>query len=137
MVSVEGSKNRSQTMLIRLNRLFGKDGFFPIGRTKGDADFILHHDDNPFIPDTDPPIERMRLIPLGERAVCVDTDDAARVMEALKSQAGKRRAAGAGRRAQHVEARMAGKERKAAERLAEEKAKRAAARAPRRQRLRG
>jgi hypothetical protein len=52
--------------LIRLARL---PGVFDVGETKFTEDFRLNDPADPFIPHTDPPIKRLKLVPLGKRAL--------------------------------------------------------------------
>jgi hypothetical protein len=57
-----------------------KTGLIPVGRTKFHEDFILHDEDDPFIPALDPPIRRLRLVDLGERSRGLLSDDIERVI---------------------------------------------------------
>jgi hypothetical protein len=69
--------------LLRLSLVYGPNGRLPIGRTQFYRNYVVHDDDggDEFIPGTS--VRRLRLIPLGARAVAIDEGEVDRVIGEL------------------------------------------------------
>lgn len=55
------------------------------GRTKFDEDYVLKNEDNPFVPNTDNRVKRVRPVPLGERARGFFSDEIDALIAALRA----------------------------------------------------
>ena len=55
------------------------------GRTKFDEDYCLKNEDDPFVPNTDNKVKRVRPVPLGERARGFFADEIDDLIEALRA----------------------------------------------------
>jgi hypothetical protein len=55
-----------------------------VGRSKFSEDFVLHDENDPYVPDTDKQVRRVRPIPLGERSVGFIEDELDALIEALR-----------------------------------------------------
>ena len=55
-----------------------------VGKTYLTTDFVLKHDNDPFVPGTDNTVRRVRPVPLGERAVGFFDDELDSLAEALR-----------------------------------------------------
>ena len=75
--------------IYRLSRLYnrprGQDGLMGVGKTKLHEDYLLRDASDPLIPGTD--VERMQVIPLGEKAVGVVSTEVERVQAGLQRPA--------------------------------------------------
>jgi hypothetical protein len=98
--------------LIRLRDAYGRGGVVPVGRTKFFDDFVLNSEADPFVPNSE--IPRLKLIPLGERAMALDLDEVNSFVDQLKQLRQERRQGTAAERERMAEARVKGKEKKAA-----------------------
>jgi hypothetical protein len=72
--------------LLRLSLVYGPNGRLPIGRTQFYRNYVVHDDDggDEFIPGTS--VRRLRLIPLGARAVAIDEGEVDRVIGELAAE---------------------------------------------------
>ncbi len=70
--------------IIRRNKIYGKDGSIPVGRTKFDEDYVYREGGPEFIPGTNVP--RLRLANLGPRALGAFSDEVDAVVEGLRAE---------------------------------------------------
>jgi hypothetical protein len=57
-----------------------------VGETKFRVDYQFHDSSDPYVPDTNPPIKRLRLIALGKRAQGALEHELDQLIEALAKQ---------------------------------------------------
>jgi hypothetical protein len=70
--------------IIRRNKIYGKDGPIPVGRTKFDEDFVYRDGGEECIPGTN--VSRLRLARLGPRALGAFDDEIDAVVEGLRAE---------------------------------------------------
>jgi hypothetical protein len=61
----------------------GGEGLFGVGVTKFNEDFVLHDENDPYVPGTK--VRRLRRVPLGERAFGFFEDETYALVEGLRT----------------------------------------------------
>jgi hypothetical protein len=59
-------------------------GRIGVSKTHFEDNFILHDESDPFVPNTDDSVPRLRKVPLGGRAVGFFSDEVDKVIDALR-----------------------------------------------------
>ncbi len=67
--------------ILRAKHIHGAGNPLPVGHSKFYQDFVLHSEDDPYVPGTS--IPRLRPVPLGENAVGYYSDELAALIDAL------------------------------------------------------
>jgi hypothetical protein len=79
------------TRMLRVKDIYGRNGKIPIGHTKFHADYVERAGASKNIPGTSVP--RLRLYPLGPRAVAAFESDVDALLEGIRAEGGKKRRA--------------------------------------------
>ena len=70
--------------ILRAKQVYGRGNPIPVGHSKFYKDFVEHDPADPFVPNTNNTVRRLKAVPLGERAKGFFSDKIEELLEGLR-----------------------------------------------------